>query len=209
MADIIQVIQEGVALVTVNISTTGIPQGGVAGQVLAKTADSDFAVGWIDGGSGSGGMQEFDTVADMIANTDVDWVFGACNNFLPGDKHFSAWVRLRGTTLTENGSDVLAAFDGSLLVRYYLREYLGSELVITASTTPYTIAGLTVFPSLADARNSMVNTLKTEILPEVDGNGGGDGNGEFAAFVRGSSPVGVDGVDYFVNAAGIVYLRIP
>ena len=39
---------------TIGSSSTGIPPGGLDGQVLAKTSDADYAVGWETGGGGGG-----------------------------------------------------------------------------------------------------------------------------------------------------------
>ena len=37
-------------------ASNGIPAGGTSGQVLAKTSNADYAVGWVAGGSGSGNV---------------------------------------------------------------------------------------------------------------------------------------------------------
>lgn len=50
------------------ICASQIPNGGLAGQVLAKKSDSDFDVAWIDGGGGGGGGTSYH---NLLRNRDM------------------------------------------------------------------------------------------------------------------------------------------
>jgi hypothetical protein len=191
--------------VTLEVDTVTLPQGGLLGQVLSKVSDEDYHYTWADG-INTPLSRQFDTVADMTASL-LPWLQAFCLNYYPDDHYLTYWVKLVDSGRVANGSSLLDCADGNILWKITLEEYLGSTVVISPTITPYSVAGLTIFPSLADARNSYATTAKVEFLPQVDGNGGGDLNNESANFVRGGTPTGIDGMDYFYTAGGILYTR--
>jgi len=175
------------------------------GLLVRKLLDLLSAI--FNGDFAGTGLQFFDTVELMQADTGV-WTLAMTKNYYPGDHYLGLWVRVADLGITANGSDLLQAADGSTLWRMVQREYMGSEVVIDPTITPYTVSGMTVFPTLTDARNSFVNTQKIEVLPQIDGNGGGDLNNEYAMFVRGGVADGIDGMDYLTTQSGFLYTRI-
>lgn len=56
MSEIIQIdVTSPVVEINANVGLPGIPAGGLTGQVLAKTSNTDYAVAWVTGGGGGGG----------------------------------------------------------------------------------------------------------------------------------------------------------
>ena len=79
------------------------------------------------GGVSFGGIQQFNTVADMQIHAG-GWAMAICKNyFVEGDNVITMWVRIISPTIPPNGGDMLAASDGvTTLLRFFVREYFGA-----------------------------------------------------------------------------------
>jgi hypothetical protein len=163
-----------------------------------------------DGGEGgtvppsivASGYREFETVADMVADPAVDWATALCVNYLAGDSWMSFWTRSRLTNLVANNADLLAAIDGSILGRVWVREHTDPQFILPPATGPaYNVAAPKYFPTITDVVNSRLSLSMLFV---------GDANENVLTFVRDPTATndGVQNVEWITNAAGISYKRV-
>jgi hypothetical protein len=154
------------------------------------------------GGVTSSGVQEFETVEEMVADGSAAWGMAVTSNYLLGDSWMTYWVRLRGSDLIANGDDLAAAFDGSILWRVAVREHTGPQVILPpAPALPYEVSPGKIFPALSDIINSQLDLLSFWVL---------DGDSNLTGWVRDpfATQLGVQNVDWIVNAVGIYYKKV-
>lgn len=64
-------------------------------------------------------VRKFDTLADMLAEDSDGIVFGYCRNHEGSDEIESLWIRVNSVGLSDNGTDVREADDGSIYRRIF------------------------------------------------------------------------------------------
>lgn len=168
-----------------------------AGRKLILDVPSDgFLVALIR--SGNFFYKEFDTQADMLADTGV-WTNAICNNANPGDKYVTTWVKLPvSNVLTVNGSDILITAAGVRVMRTSVREYLEPTIVVSSGTVTYATATVQPFPTIDDAKASNIDSLYVLVTNR---------SGEHKVFKKDptNDETTVEDVDWFKNAVGIHY----
>ena len=172
---------------------------GPEGAQLSKPAQ--IIIG-SSGGSGSGGIVYFDSVADLVADDRTDWVWALVVNFEPGDGNLGLWQVLPSSSvLVPNGTDVLQTAAGRNVFRVFYREYHGPETAVDTTYATYTVSRPVWFASYTELEASSVNTPLAVTV---------DINGALAFFqsTDGSDESGTKYVDWVANSEGIHYRRI-
>lgn len=144
---------------------------------------------------------EFDTVELMLASDTSRWRTARCTNFTAGDQYVSVWLRSDSQDVLPNGTDVLQAVDGAIVLRTYIREGPGDTVVIPNPnlSSPYTVANPISTPTIADLRASQYSVMLIIVVQ--------DENGNLAHFRRSDEAGDDDGQNVVVNQAGITYRR--
>jgi len=64
-------------------------------------------------------VRKFDTLDDLLAEDSEGIVFAYCRNFEGSDSTEAVWMKVNGVGLTDNGTDVRQAEDGSIYRRIF------------------------------------------------------------------------------------------
>lgn len=146
------------------------------------------------------GFKDFDTLADMQADTGESWRFAKCNNYLPGDQIVTLWINTSDDpSIIPNGTNIIEIGTGGSALRFSTTELaLSTSIAVPGST--YTVSVPVVFEDLTNFRASNISAPLVILVA--------DANNEYGLFLKGGSPTGTDGVDYVTNAAGITYTRL-